>query len=99
MALQHISVHGNPVVLVVACGVITVLGIVPRQLGLQWTGYCSTGVFVGVALASLPALRWQYHQYYTVVFTGVAPAPLPALHGHLCPCRAGLITRVAPALP
>jgi hypothetical protein len=69
---------------VVAHGVVTVLGIVPCQLGLQWTSQCSTGIFVSNALASLPALCWRYHQYCAVVFTRVAPASLPALHGHLC---------------
>jgi hypothetical protein len=85
--------------LVVARGVVTVLGIIPWQLGLQWTSQCSTGDFVRVALASLPALRWQYHQHCAVIFTGIAPASLPASHGHLCPCCAGVVTHVTPALP
>jgi hypothetical protein len=85
--------------LVVACGVVTVLGIIPRQLGLQWTGRCSIGNFVGIALASLPASRWQYHQLCAVIFTGIAPASLPALHGHLCPRCIGVVTHVTPALP
>jgi hypothetical protein len=67
--------------LVVARSVVTVIGVVPRQLGLQWTSQCSSGVFVRVALAFLPALCWRYHQHRAVVFTGVAPASLSVLVG------------------
>jgi hypothetical protein len=43
--------------LVVARGIVAVPSIIPWQLGLQWTGRCSAGIFVSVALASSFALH------------------------------------------
>jgi hypothetical protein len=53
----------------------------PQRLFLQWSGQCSAGIFVGVALASLLASCWCHHQHCAVVFAGTVPAWLPLSHG------------------
>jgi hypothetical protein len=82
-----------------AGGLVAIPGVIPQQLGLQRSGQCRAGVFAGVALASLPALRWRHCQHCVVVAASIALALLPLLHRHLCPCHAGVVALVLPALP
>jgi hypothetical protein len=55
--------------------------------------------FVGVALVSLPALRWRPCKHCTVVVASNVLALLPTLRWPLCPRCIGIAVFVASALP
>ncbi len=97
--LQHICVRGVIVVVIfLTHGLVAVPGVVPRQLGLQWSGQCSIGVFASVVLASLPTLCCSHCQHCAVVIADIAPASLPLSCGRICHCCAGIVALVTPAL-
>jgi hypothetical protein len=98
--LPYIGVHVVVAVLfIVICGFVAVTGVLPQQLGLQWSGQCSAGIFVGIALASLPALCWHHCQHHAVIVAGVMPASSPLSCGHNCPCCASLVAIIASMSP
>jgi hypothetical protein len=62
------------------------------------SGQFSAGSFAGIALASLPMLRWRPCKHCAIIVAGVPPVSLPTSCWPLCPCGAGIAAFVAPAL-
>ncbi len=91
---QHICVCGVIVVVIVlACGLIAIPGVVPQSICLRWSCGSSIGLFVGAVLASLAALHCP------IVVASVAPASFSLSCGRFFPCRAGIVALIAFALP
>jgi hypothetical protein len=71
-----------------ARGIVSVILIIPRQLGLQWTGRCITG------LVSLLALRWHPCLHRAGGITSIALLSSPALRWRHCPRCVGIFALI-----